>query len=189
MNRPYITLSTHDNPRPLDESFVVETNDSTGAINRNSALYTILIFKSFSILKSQDVIKLLDRPTSRKTLLELRLLPARKPKPHEPLAVDFLGHVFQQGDAAFVVFDQVVIGRQQTSDLFLLANRRVRNYQPFCIRHPDMLNRRPRSQCRNLSLQCWTKKRVVKESLVQVDPISTEDHRPLTKKYLVISSD
>ena len=60
MNRPYVTLSTHDDSRSLNESFVVETNDSAGAVDRHRALSTILIFESFSILKTQYVTELLD---------------------------------------------------------------------------------------------------------------------------------
>jgi len=43
----------------------------------------------------------------------------RKPHPHKPFSVDFLGHFFQQRNPAFIVFDQVVIGREDGGDFLL----------------------------------------------------------------------
>jgi len=40
----------------------------------------------------------------------LRLLMPREAQVHKPLAVKLFGHFFQNGDAAGIVFDQVVVG-------------------------------------------------------------------------------
>ena len=43
----------------------------------------------------------------------------RKAHPHKPFTVDLLGHLLQQRDATFVVFDQVVVGGEDGGDFFL----------------------------------------------------------------------
>ena len=51
--------------------------------------------------------------------MKLHLLMPRKAHAHEPFPVDFLGHLFQNGNPAVVVLNQVVIGGEDGSDLAL----------------------------------------------------------------------
>lgn len=47
----------------------------------------------------------------------------RKPKFHEPLAVERLRHLFQYFDAPRVVFDEVVVGAEDGGDFTLGGER------------------------------------------------------------------
>ena len=60
-----------------------------------------------------------ERPSLGHTFDELGVLVAGKAHADEPLAVEFLSHLFEQGDAALVCLDQIVVGRQNRGDLTL----------------------------------------------------------------------
>src|SRR5258708_7119220 len=50
----------------------------------------------------------------------------RKTEMHEPLAVKRLRHLLQNGDAARVVLDQIIVGREDGGDFTLDGKRRNR---------------------------------------------------------------
>ena len=49
--------------------------------------------------------------------MKLHLLVPWKAHAHKPFPVDFLGHLFQNGNPAVVVLNQVVIGGEDSGDL------------------------------------------------------------------------
>jgi len=51
----------------------------------------------------------------------------------QPLAVDFFRHLFQHGNAAGVVFDQIVVGGEDGGDFALDGEWRERNWNTFRI--------------------------------------------------------
>src|SRR4051794_23741504 len=92
-------------------------------INGNITFLALTIGKIKASLEKQGGIQSTHLPTCRdqaqRRLDHPMACVPRKAEMDEPLAVDGLGHPFQDGDAARVVLDQVVVGAEDGGDFAL----------------------------------------------------------------------